>query len=178
MKNFLTKKLVLNALFIALGLVLPFLTGQIPRFGNMLLPMHIPVLLCGLICGWSAGLAVGFIIPILRSIVFGMPMLFPFAITMAFELAAYGCIAGWVYTLLSKKNFGIYVALVIAMIGGRIVWGIMSYLIYGLSTTAFTWDIFIAGAFVNALPGIVIQLVLIPMVIIALKPTKLIEYAR
>lgn len=176
MKNLSTKKLVLNALFIALGLVLPFLVGQIPQLGNMLLPMHIPVLLCGLICGWSSGFTVGFIIPILRSMLFGMPLMIPFAITMAFELAAYGFIAGLVYTLLSKKIISIYVTLVLAMIGGRMVWGIMSYLFYGLSATAFTWDIFMAGAFINALPGIVIQLVLIPIIIIALKQTKPIEY--
>ena len=82
-----TKKLTWSAMFIALGLVLPFLTGQIPQFGNMLLPMHIPVILCGLICGWRYGAIVGFVLPLLRYALFGMPVLFPTGIAMSFELA-------------------------------------------------------------------------------------------
>lgn len=176
MKISSTKKLVLNALFLALGLVLPFLTGQIPQFGNMLLPMHIPVLLCGFVCGWPSGLAVGLITPILRSVLFGMPPMFPYAIAMAFELAAYGCISGFLYKLFPKKNVYIYVTLIIAMIGGRIVWGIVSYFLYGLGETAFTFSIFLTGGFVKALPGIVLQLILIPIIVIALKRTSLIKH--
>ena len=87
MKNNTLKKTILAAMFLGLGLVLPFLTGQIKEIGNMLLPMHIPVLLCGLICGWQYGIAVGFIMPILRSFLFSMPHMFPNAVSMAFELA-------------------------------------------------------------------------------------------
>ena len=47
--------LILAALCMALGIVLPFFTGQIPQIGGMLLPMHLPVLLCGLLCGWQYG---------------------------------------------------------------------------------------------------------------------------
>jgi thiamine transporter ThiT len=85
-----TKKMVLSALFIALGLVLPFFTGQIPQIGSRLLPMHIPILLCGFVCGAPFGLAAGFITPLLRSLIFGMPPMMPTAVAMAFELAAYG----------------------------------------------------------------------------------------
>lgn len=92
-----TKKLTWSAMFIALGLVLPFLTGQIPQFGNMLLPMHIPVILCGLICGWRYGAIVGFVLPLLRYALFGMPVLFPTGIAMSFELAAYGFFSGFLY---------------------------------------------------------------------------------
>ena len=84
------KKLSLSSMFLAIGLVLPFFTGQIPQVGSMMLPMHIPVLLCGLICGWKYGLMVGFVLPPLRSVLFGMPPLFPTGAAMAFELAAYG----------------------------------------------------------------------------------------
>ena len=98
MKNQSLKNLTLTAFFIALGIVLPFLTGQIPRFGSMLLPMHIPVFLCGLICGWPYGLAVGFILPLLRSLLFSMPPMYPVAIAMAFELATYGFVAGILYS--------------------------------------------------------------------------------
>ena len=83
-------KLILAAMFLAIGLLLPFLTGQIRQIGNMLLPMHIPVILCGLICGWQYGLGVGFVLPLLRCVIFGMPVLFPTAVSMSFELAAYG----------------------------------------------------------------------------------------
>ena len=108
-----TQKLTLSAMFLAIGMVLPFFTGQIPKIGNMLLPMHIPVLLCGLICGWFYGLATGMILPILRSFIFGMPMLYPMAIAMAFELAAYGAIVGILYTRLEKKTtVSVYLSLI------------------------------------------------------------------
>ena len=88
------RALVLSAMFLALGLVLPFFTGQIPQVGSMLLPMHLPVFLCGLICGWQYGAAVGFVTPLLRMSLFGMPPLLT-AVAMAFELAAYGGVAGF-----------------------------------------------------------------------------------
>ena len=62
-----TKNLVLAAMFLAIGLVLPFFTGQIPQIGSMLLPMHLPVLLCGLICGWQYGVVVGFVAPLMHA---------------------------------------------------------------------------------------------------------------
>ena len=84
MKHAPLKNLVLAAMFLAIGLVLPFFTGQIPAVGKMLLPMHIPVLLCGLICGWQYGLGVGFVLPLLRSLLFSFPAMYPNAISMAF----------------------------------------------------------------------------------------------
>ena len=77
MKQLEIRRMILAAFFIALGLVLPFLTGQIPTFGRMLLPMHIPVLLCGFILGWPYGMAVGLVLPLFRSYLFGMPPVFP-----------------------------------------------------------------------------------------------------
>ena len=87
-------KLVLSAMMLAIGFVLPFLTGQIPEVGSMLLPLHLPALICGFVCGWPWGLAVGFVLPILRSLLFGMPPMIPTALCMAFEMAAYGAAAG------------------------------------------------------------------------------------
>ncbi len=114
----------LSAVFIALGLILPFLTGQIQQIGTMLLPMHIPVLLCGLICGWKYGLFIGFILPPLRSVIFGMPPMFPTAIAMAFELATYGVVIGFLYQRSNKKSVAsVYRSMIGAMISGRIVWG-------------------------------------------------------
>lgn len=170
-----TLKLVFAALFLALGLVLPFFTAQIQQIGNKLLPMHIPVLLCGFVCGWQYGLAVGFVTPLLRSMMFTMPPMFPSAISMAFELAAYGAVSGMLYQLLPKKNLNVYIALIGAMILGRLVWGIVSIPIYGIAGNAFSWNVFMAGALLNAVPGIILQLVMIPLIIISLKKARIME---
>lgn len=164
-----TRKLVLSAFFMALGIVLPFLTGQIQQIGNMLLPMHIPVLLCGFICGWQYGLAVGLVTPLLRSALFGMPPLMPTAAAMAVELAVYGVMTGILYEKLPKKTLYIYVSLLGAMIAGRAAWGIVGIPLYGIAGSGFTAQIFMAGALFNAIPGIILQIVLIPVIIIALK---------
>ena len=103
MKNKKIRSLVFSALFLALGLVLPLLTGQIKEIGDSLLPMHLPVMLCGLMCGWEYGLCVGLILPFMRSFIFGMPPLYPNAVWMSLELAAYGLIIALVYRLFKKK---------------------------------------------------------------------------
>jgi len=178
MKKIKTKNMILSALFIALGLVLPFLTGQIPQFGSMLLPMHIPILLCGFVCGAPLGLAAGFITPLLRSLIFGMPPMMPYAAAMAFELAVYGFVSGFMYKLLPKRKLSVYSSLIISMICGRIVWGIVGFFLYGLSGTAFTWQVFATGAFINAVPGIIVQIVIIPLIIFALEKGGLIENGK
>jgi thiamine transporter ThiT len=175
MKKPLIKNMILSGFFIALGLVLPFLTMQIPSIGMALLPMHIPVLIAGFVCGGPYGFIVGLIIPVLRSLLFGMPPLFPTAVAMTFELAAYGFMAGFLYKLLPKKNLYIYAALILSMISGRIVWGIASVILYGISGSPFGFEAFIGGAVINAIPGIIIQIVIIPVIIIALKKAKLID---
>ena len=159
--------LVLSALFIAAAYLLPFLTGQIPEIGNMLCPMHIPVLLCGFICGWQYGLSVGMISPLLRSLTLGMPPIFPKALCMAFELAVYGAVAGLMYKLFPKKKGFIYLSLVIAMLAGRIVWGCAMFVCMGIKGGTFGFSAFMTEAFVNAVPGIVLQIVLIPLVVMA-----------
>ena len=168
-------KLVFAAMFLALSYVLPFLTGQIPEIGSMLCPMHIPVLLCGFICGWQYGAVSGLVLPFLRSFAFGMPPLFPTAICMAFELAAYGAVAGVMHKILPKKKISIYSSLLIAMIIGRIVWGCAMYIFMGINGGAFTFSAFIAGAFTNAIPGIIVQIVLIPVLVMLLENPKIIK---
>lgn len=170
-----TKKLVVCALMLALALVLPFMTGQIPEIGNMLLPMHFPVLLAGFVVGGPAAMLVGATAPLLRSFIWGMPMLFPKAIGMAFELATYGLVSGTVYSKSKKSTKSVFISLITAMIAGRIVWGIVSCVLYGIMSKALTWQIFMAEAFVNAIPGIVIQLVAIPLLVSALKKAKVIK---
>jgi thiamine transporter ThiT len=168
MTSLRVRRLTYAALYLAIAMVLPFVTGQIPEIGSMLCPMHIPALLCGFMCGWPWGLAVGFIAPLLRSVLFGMPAMFPSAVAMAFELAVYGGMAGWLYRTLPKKKGITYVVLVISMIAGRIVWGTVRLVLAGLSGSSFTWALFLAGAITNAIPGIILQLVLIPVLVIAM----------
>lgn len=163
------KKLSFSGVLLALTLLLPFLTGQIPQIGSALSPMHIPVLLCGFICGWPYGMAIGFIAPTLRFLLFGMPPLFPVGIAMTFELAAYGFMAGFLYNKLSKKPVNIYISLILAMLFGRIVWGFAMFIISSVSMVKFNMSIFMAGAFINAIPGIIVHIALIPLIVMALK---------
>ena len=172
MTSLQTRKLTYAALFLALALVLPFLTGQIPEIGKMLSPMHIPVLLCGFLCGWPWGLAVGFIAPLLRSVLFGVPVMFPGAVAMAFELAVYGALSGLLYSILPRKTRSIYVTLIVSMIAGRVVWGVVRWILAGLSGSGFTWELFIAGAVTNAVPGIILHIVLIPVLVIVLERAR------
>lgn len=160
--------LALSAMFLALAFVLPFFTGQVPQIGSMLLPMHLPVILCGYICGGPWGLIVGFIAPLLRSFTLGMPPLFPTAFSMAFELAFYGYTSGLLYKLLPKKKLSIYISLVLSMLSGRIVWGIVQLACVGFNVNEFGFGAFWAGAVANAVPGIIAQLVLIPIIVMFL----------
>jgi len=173
------RNMVQAAVFLALGLVLPFATGQIPQIGKMLLPMHIPVLLCGMICGGGYGMIVGIICPLLRSVLFGMPAIFPNAVAMAFELGTYGFVSGFLY---SRSRWQCVVAvekcLAAAMIAGRLVWGVVMYILMAVTGSAFTLQLFLAGAFVNAVPGIILQLILIPVCMLALNKAGLVPFRR
>ena len=156
-------------MFLALAYVLPFLTGQIPQLGSMLLPMHIPVIICGFICGAPWGAVVGFLAPLIRSMILGMPMLFPTAVSMAVELCVYGLMTGIMYKVLPRKKPFIYVALITSMLAGRLVWGAVQFSIMGFDPSAFGFSAFVAGAFTNAIPGIILQIVLIPVLVMALE---------
>ena len=173
------RKLVYSAICLALCMVLPFFTGHIPQIGKMLSPMHIPVFLCGMLCGFGWGAAVGFIAPLLRSVAFGMPALFPGGVAMAFELATYAFVAGYLYGHSRWQcSKALLRCIVIAMIAGRVVWGIVQLLLLGIGGKAFTFQAFLAGALLNAIPGIIIQLILIPAIMIALHRTKLVPFVK
>lgn len=161
--------MVLAAMFLGFALVLPFLTGQIKSIGKALCPMHIPVLLCGFFCGPWYALVIGFIAPILRFAMFGMPVLMPSGIGMAFELATYGITVGLLYKILPKKKSSIYISLIVAMIAGRVVWGIVRVIMLGVGGYEFGWAAFIAGAFLDSIPGIILQIVIIPLLVMALE---------
>lgn len=172
------KKLVLSGLFLALALVLPFFTGQIPQIGGMLCPMHLPVILCGFVCGGGWGAAVGFVAPLLRYLLFQMPPIYPTGLAMAFEMAVYGFVCGWLYLRLSGHKWRIYPALISAMVLGRVVWGIVRLILAGLSAQSFTMAAFISGALLTAIPGILLQLVLVPLLVTALERAKVMPHER
>ena len=161
-------KTIYSSLFLALAYVLPFLTGQIPEIGQMLCPMHIPVLLSGFICGWQWGLAVGFMAPLLRSLTLGMPPIFPTAVAMAFELAAYGAVSGAMKKLLPKKRAYVYPSLFIAMTAGRLVWGLAMLVCTGITKGGFGASAFISGAVLSAIPGIILQIVIVPPLVMTI----------
>ena len=162
------QKLVLAALCLALCMVLPFLTGQIPEIGNMLCPMHIPVLLCGFLVGPFWGAVVGLIAPILRSLLFGMPPLFPTATAMAMEMLFYGGMTGLMHLIMPRKSWALWVSLAISMLVGRVMWGFTMFLLMATKHSHFTMTAFLSGAFIKAWPGIVCQLALIPPLVMAL----------
>ncbi len=169
MKREQIKKMTLSAMFLAVAFVLPFFTGQIPQIGQMLCPMHIPVLLCGFLCGGNWGALVGFVAPILRSALMTMPPMFPTAICMAVELATYGITAGFLYRTLPKRKWAVYAALISAMVIGRVIWGIAMFACLGFDSTQFGLQTFLAGAITTAIPGIVLQIVLIPIIVFTME---------
>lgn len=162
-------KLILSAMFLAIALLLPLLTGQMQQLGNMLCPMHFPVILCGFFCGPWYALGVGFIAPLLRFLLFGMPTIMPIGIAMSFELATYGLVSGLLYKILPKKKLSVYISLIIAMVAGRVIWGIVETVLLGASGSSFGWAAFITGAVIKALPGIALQIILIPIIVLTLK---------
>lgn len=174
-----TRNLTLSAMFLAIGLVLPLLfTGQLRAVGNMLLPMHLPVFLCGLICGWQYGGLVGLILPVLRSGLFTMPPM-PLAVVMAFELATYGALAGYLYGRSKWKCvLALYRSMIAAMLAGRVVWAIGRMILAGVSDTRFSLEIFLTSGFVTALPGIILQLTLIPVIMVALDRTGMVPFGK
>lgn len=167
------KNLAFSAMFLALCFVLPMITVGSTQIGNMISPMHIPVLICGFVCGWQYAATVGAVAPLLRSMILGMPPMYPIAAGMAFELAAYGLLSGILSRVFPKKNVYIYPALIISMLGGRCVWGIARYIMAGLSGSQFSLSMFVAGAFTNAIPAIIIHILLIPPIVMAIRKSGL-----
>lgn len=165
-----TKKLVSCALCIAIGVLLPMAFHVIPNAGSIFLPMHIPVLICGLFCGWPYGLACGIITPFLSSVMTGMPpaMMLP---QMMIELAVYGLVAGLCSKYIPQENemSKLYMSLIIAMLAGRIVNGFVNTFI--LSTQGYTLSVFMTASFITCLPGIILQLIVVPILVRILNKT-------
>ena len=155
-----TETLILAALFLAVGVVLPSLTGSIKEIGDSLLPMHLIVMLCGAICGWKYATCVGFVLPFFRSMLFSMPPLYPNAVWMALELATYGFVIGFLYSLRKEyKRWSLF------LLAGRIVWGVSKAIFLGVAGKPFGFEAFIVGGFLDAIPGILLQLILVPVIV-------------
>jgi len=169
------KNMILAALMLALCWLMPFITMLSPTIGSAISPMHIPVYLCGFVCGMPWAPIVGFIAPLLRSVTAGMPPLYPTAVGMAFELCAYGLVTALMNRLLPRRPLSVYAALIAAMLVGRAVWGTASVILHGLGATPFTFEMFLAGAFTNAVPGIICHIALIPPIVLALRRAKVIR---
>ena len=166
-----TKKMTASAVCMAIGLLLPFITGHIQVIGQMLSPMHLPIFICGMLCGWKWGAAVGAVTPLLRHFLFQMPPM-PGARFMAFELATYGAVSGLLLRVFLGKDKRkepsagtIVPALICAMLCGRIVYGIVRYLFAGFHGTSFTLSMWLAAEFAGTWPGMVLQLILVPLLV-------------
>ena len=119
----------------------------------------------------------GGLLPLLRFALFGMPKIFPTGIAMSFELAAYGLIAGALYAREKKLGMAaLYRSLICAMVGGRVIWGSVQALLSGIAGAAFTWKMFLSGAIVTAIPGIVLQLALIPVIVTAFERAGIMRF--
>jgi len=171
MKLSYVKKMVFTAVCIALCVVLPMAFHTVQNAGTIFLPMHIPVLLCGLICGWPFGFICGALGPALSSLLTGMP---PAAMmpSMMLECAAYGCITGAMMCLVHTKKpmLDLYISMVTAMVAGRVLAGLAKSLIFSPGTAPFAW---VSTSLVAGIPGIVIQLILIPLVVYGLTRARL-----
>ncbi len=168
------KNLTLSAMFLCMGIVLPFFIGQIPQIGSMLLPMHIPVFLCALICGWQYGAPVAIILPLLRTLLFGRPNFYPEAISIAFEMATYALISGYLYKKSRWKCIRVlYRCLIISMVAGRLVRGVVQLTLLGLKGVPFALETFLTGVILTGIPGILLQLFVIPAVLLAIRKTKM-----
>lgn len=163
-KNTITK-MVFSAMFLSIAIILPFFTGQIKQIGNALCPMHIPVMLCGYLCGPIYGLIIGFVAPYLRFLKFGMPLLMPSGIAMSLELATYGFMCGLLYRIFLHNKWRIYLSLFSAMIAGRAVWGIARTVLAGMTSSEFGWTVFLSGAVLSAIPGILLQIIFVPILV-------------
>ncbi len=163
--------MVLTAMFIAIAILLPLLTANIDNYGKMLCPMHIPILICGAVCGWQWGMAAGFISPLLRSLLLQAPVMFPNAVSMAFELAAYGAVIGIMFYILSSRveRLGsVYISLTLAMIVGRLTLALARFAMFGMFGEPYSWSVFMTEAIVTAVPAIVLQYAIVPPIVYAL----------
>lgn len=170
--------LLITAILLAVGMILPYLTGQIPSIGQLISPLHIPVFICGLTCGWGWGAALGFVLPILRGLTLGMPPFPAVGLPMAFEMAFYGAVSGLLYQLLrkvwkDKHIVAIVISLLAAMVVGRCAGGATRAIMMGVQGSAYSFAAFFASYFTGTVVGAVIHIIVCPLITLALEKAKL-----
>jgi thiamine transporter ThiT len=173
MRNTKLRNILFTALCIAIGLILSQVVKMIPipYPGAVLLPMHIPVLICGFLCGWAYGAISGLMLPLIAFVLTGMPPIFPTGLSMTLELATYGAFTALLYRFTKGK---VVISLIGAMICGRAVMAAANTILFSFTDNVYGWSLFISSAFLTALPGIIIQFILIPLIVLSLKRAKLI----
>lgn len=166
-------RLCTAAMCLAAGILLPqlFHLPGVSLSGQMFLPMHLPVFLCGLLCGWSWGAATGIVLPLISAAITGMPVMYPIGFSMMGELCVYGAICGLIYKKILSDKKGImpvYLSIVPAMLTGRAAAGLIKWILLLGSENPLTLHAFLVSSVLTAWPGIVIQLILIPTILLAL----------
>lgn len=138
--------------------------------GRVFLPMHIPVFLAGFIAGPYSGLLVGLLAPGLSAMLTGMPPSYAVPL-MTLELPMYGLVAGLCYY---RMKINIYVSLIIAMLLGRIMFGLGLFLLGMFMDLPYDAATFFStgGAILTGLPGLAVQLFLIPPIAAAVRRQK------
>ncbi|MFH0931099.1 MAG: ECF transporter S component [Candidatus Zixiibacteriota bacterium] len=153
------KQISLSALFISLGIVLPFIFHQFGLAGRIFLPMHFPVFFAGILVGPLSGAIVGFLSPVLSFLLTGMPP--PYAVPlMALELPVYGVSIGLFYR---RLKIPILISLILSMIAGRIAFALGIFVIGAFVNLPISFISFLEASFITGLPGILLQLILIPV---------------
>lgn len=167
------KSIVVTAVCAALGIVLPMLFHAVPGAGNVWLPMHVPVMICGLVAGAVPGAATGLLAPVLSSLMTGMPAA-PILPSMTCELVVYGLVSGLLSARVRTGSLprDLYVSLVGAMLAGRVMGGVLQAWIF--SPGAYSLVAWGTGYFVTGLPGIVLQLVVVVPIVVALERAGLV----
>lgn len=164
-RNNSTKKLVTAALLLAIGVIIPSIFHLTGLPGPVLLPMHIPVLIGGFLLPPSLALLLGMLTPLLNTFITGMPFFFPIAIIMVFELGAYALVASLLYRVLKVPTL---LSLIISMVVGRIVAGITIFILSAFFTIQLDPILFVKGAVIAGIPGIIVQIILVPTIVYAI----------
>ncbi len=162
------RKLTVTAMLFALGVALPLLTGQIPTIGRMLLPMHIPVFLAAFLCGAEYAAPMAFFLPLFRAFLFARPTPYPDAPAIALELAAYALIAGLLWRCRKHSMGVLYAILALAMLGGRMIRTLSELALLAIADLPFAFDGFFTVTILGGIPGILLQFLFIPAVMLAL----------
>lgn len=156
-----------SALYLALAVILPIGFHAFGMAGRIFLPMHVPVLLAGFIVGPHCGLLVGLLAPGLSHLLTGMPPTYAVPL-MSLELPMYGLVAGLAYR---RLHLNIYLALIVAMLVGRLMFGLGLFVLGMFMDLPYTAAVFFStgGALWTGLPGIIVQIIIIPPIVAAVK---------